>query len=361
MRREMSDFELAETLGVGTAGTIYHASLRDTGEEVALKVLLPVVSNDPLIKARFRREMVILERISHPHIVRYLGGGKDGSQLFYAMEYVDSGSLKQILQESGPLSWREASSCAIQLCSALQHLHNHGIIHRDLKPGNLFLAKSGKLKLGDFGIARDTKANDLTADRLTVGTYAYMSPEQICGERDITGKTDLYALGCLLYEMLTGHAPYLGDTFPQLFEQHLKADPPSVRDSVKDCPEALDQLIRALLAKDPEQRPFNARTVQGRLLQMLEQDREACAHATSDRRAASHQHVSTGADVTSDPDVAGDPDVAAQAVDSAQHLLAKRLEKIQVAPVDREVSWLSLAGLTLIIVGVVWLAWRFAV
>lgn len=337
MRREMSDFEVGETLGVGTVGTIYHARLRGSGDQVALKVLLPSVSNDPLIRARFRREMLILEQLSHPNIVKYYGGGQDGSQLFYAMEYVDGGSMKQVLHSSGPLSWQEAASCAIQLCSALQHLHNHGIIHRDLKPGNLFFTKIGRLKLGDFGIARDTKADDLTADRLTVGTYAYMSPEQICGERDITGKTDLYALGCLIYEMLAGHPPYLGDTFPRMFEQHLKSEPPSIRATVKDCPEALDRLIRELMAKDPQRRPFNARTVQGRLLQLLEGSQQRLAGERSDE------------------------DVAAAAVDSAQRLLSRRLEKIAPHAEQREVSWLSLACLTLFIVGVVWLAWTLGV
>lgn len=335
---QLSDFELGDTLGVGTVGTIYHARHKQTGREAAVKILLPSVSEDQLIRARFRREMTILERISHPHIVKYLGGGRDGNQLFYAMEYVDSGSLKQVLKSSGPLRWREAASCAIQLCSALQHLHNHGIIHRDLKPGNLFFTRAGALKLGDFGIARDTKDTDLTADRLTVGTYAYMSPEQIRGDKGITGKTDLYALGCLLFEMLAGHPPYLGDNFAQLFEQHLRDEPPSIRQSVPDCPPELDLLIRELMAKDPEKRPFNARTVQGRLIDLLEGAASGVAPEAEN----------------------GEPDVAASAVDSAQRILARRLDALTIVPEQRQVSWLSLAGLTLFIVGVVWAAWRFA-
>ncbi|MCO6458949.1 MAG: serine/threonine protein kinase [Pirellulaceae bacterium] len=335
---QLSDFELGDTLGVGTVGTIYHARHKQTGQESALKILLPSVSEDQLIRARFRREMTILERISHPHIVKYLGGGRDGNQLFYAMEYVDSGSLKQVLKAGGPLRWREAASCAIQLCSALQHLHNHGIIHRDLKPGNLFFTRTGALKLGDFGIARDTKDTDLTADRLTVGTYAYMSPEQIRGDKGITGKTDLYALGCLLYEMLTGHPPYLGENFAQLFEQHLRDEPPSIRQSVPDCPLELDLMIRELMAKDPEKRPFNARTVQGRLIDLLE-------GATSG--------ITTKAED-------GEQDVAASAVDSAQRILSQRLVALTIVPEQRQVSWLSLAGLTLFIVGVVWAAWQLA-
>ena len=119
MRREMSDFELAETLGVGTVGTIYHAQLKDSGEEVALKVLLPSVSNDPLIKARFRREMVILERVSHPNIVHYLGGGQDGAQLFYAMEYVDDLTLSEVVRSHGPMPPERAVPILRQICDAL--------------------------------------------------------------------------------------------------------------------------------------------------------------------------------------------------------------------------------------------------
>ena len=135
---------------------------------------------------------------------------------------------------------------------------------------------AGKLKLGDFGIARDTHQVDLTDVGLTVGTYAYMSPEQICADTNISDKTDLYALGCLLYEMITGYQPFDGSNFARIFDQHLKSEPPRIRDKVPDAPEELEAMIIQLMAKHPAQRPFNARLVQGFLQDLLEK-RGDCA------------------------------------------------------------------------------------
>ncbi|MCH5372963.1 MAG: serine/threonine protein kinase, partial [Planctomycetes bacterium] len=242
-RCRLENFELGDPLGVGTVGTIFRARDRRTGRDVALKILHPTVSGDRLIKARFWREMMILEKLSHPNIIRYYGGGRNDDQLFFAMERVDGGTLKDLIAQSGRLSWMEAATCGIQICSALQHAHNHGIIHRDLKPANLLLNADGQLKLVDFGIARDATSPELTSQGLTVGTYAYMAPEQIGGRRDVTGQADLYALGCLLYEMLTGRPPFEGDNFPELFDQHLHRVPPRVRELAPDCPPELDELV----------------------------------------------------------------------------------------------------------------------
>lgn len=269
-RLNLDDYRIGAVLGVGTVGTIYSATEKATGKHVAIKRLHPSVSRDPLIGARFRREMLILQRLRHPNVIGYFGGGEDSDgNLFYIMELVEGGSFRDLLA-SGGVSWQVVVSAASQICSALQCAHNHGIIHRDLKPGNLFLTRDGLIKLGDFGIARDVGASDLTAEGLTVGTHAYMAPEQIAGDASISGKADLYALGCCLYEMLTGQKPYIADTFPQLFEQHMRAEPPRASRVIPQCPQELDDVIVHLLAKQPEQRPFNAREVQGKMLQIME-------------------------------------------------------------------------------------------
>jgi serine/threonine protein kinase len=204
-----------------------------------------------------------MERLNHPHIVRNYGGGLMGGQYFYAMQLLDHGTLKDRLQKHGPLPWPQAAAYTAQIASALQHAHNHGIIHRDLKASNLFFAEDGGLILGDFGIARDTHEADVTADGITVGTYAYMSPEQICADKSITGQADLYSLGCVTYEMLTGRPPFMGANFAQIWDQHLHAEAKGLRDQGIDCPEWLEELVMKLLQKDPQQRPFNARAVQG--------------------------------------------------------------------------------------------------
>jgi serine/threonine protein kinase len=328
--RRIEEFELGDTLGMGTVGTIYRARDLASGCEVAIKILLPAVSNDELIRARFGREMMILEQLSHPNIVRYYGGGRIESQLFYAMELVDGGTLKDLLEKSGRLSWAEAATCGVQICSALQHAHNHGIIHRDLKPSNLFLSAHGDLKLGDFGIARDTKATDITADRLTVGTYAYMSPEQIAGDREISGKTDLYALGCLIFEILTGRPPFEGANFAQLFEQHLRVTAPRVRKLEPACPLDLDELVAQLLDKSPDSRPFNARAVQAKLMKLLDRKLD---------------------DVTAD-DVS-----AADTLGEGKSALSRRLSQVKEMRQSREISWLSLACVALAVIGIVCAAW----
>ena len=268
--RQISEFELGDVLGVGTVGTIYRAIEKSSGEPYAVKKLHPGVSQDQLIRARFRREMANLERLTHPHIVRYYGGGEDDGTLFYVMELVDGGTVKGLLQIKGAFDWPIVVEVTRQICSALQYAHNNGVIHRDLKPSNLFLTKSAEIKLGDFGIARDLDRSDITASGMTVGTHAYMAPEQITGDEAVSGKADLYSLGCCLFEMLVGRTPFQGDNFAQLFEQHLRTDAPRVSDFSSSCPLELDALVSRLLEKNPEDRPFNARQVQALMLQLDE-------------------------------------------------------------------------------------------
>jgi eukaryotic-like serine/threonine-protein kinase len=275
MKISFDDLEIGPLLGVGTVGAVYRASLRGMERPIAVKLLKSPISQDRLVRARFRREMAILERMNHPNIIRYYGGGSRDDQLFFCMELITTGTAKELLERFGQLAWTEVASIARQVASALQHAHNNGIIHRDLKPGNLFVTDQGQIKLGDFGIARDTHATDLTGEGLTVGTHAYMAPEQITGDAAITGKADLYSLGCVLFEMLTGRKPFEGTNFAVLFEQHLRKPAPSVREFHSGCPESLVQLIAQLLEKDPDKRPFNARAVQGAAISILASTKQA--------------------------------------------------------------------------------------
>lgn len=268
-RKTLKSFQLGETLGVGTVGTIRRAVDRGSRQEVALKILQPAVSQDETIRQRFEREIEVLHKLDHPNVVACYDHGLDGDRLFYSMEIVRGGTLKQLLKKRGKLRIEEALECGWQLCSALQYIHNHGIVHRDLKPSNIYLNRTGLIKLGDFGIALDTGATEITDQGLTVGSYLYMAPEQIRGERTTSGQSDLYAVGCLLFELVTGKPPYEGKNFARIFDQHLSADPPSARERVPECPEVLDELIRSLLSKDPDDRPINARSVQGVLAETL--------------------------------------------------------------------------------------------
>lgn len=328
--RTIGNYRCDEVLGVGSAGTVYRATDQGTGDVIALKVLSPDVSHDSLIKARFQREMMILEKLNHPNMVQYRGGGKHGEQLLFAMDLLRAGTVKELLQATGRFSWQETAECGRQIASVLQYAHNHDIIHRDLKASNLFITDGGQLKLGDFGIARDTRAEDLTATGITVGTYAYMSPEQIRGQRHLSGKSDLYAMGCVLFEMLTGRVPFEGENFHEIVQQHLDRPAPSLTNLVPDCPPELADLVAQLLAKNPDQRPFNARSVQGLLDELLRR------HGYTPAPLSASDTAGTAVDVP-----------AAQVIPD----LTRRLQQ-KAKLVKPEVSWLALATIFLLVVAI---------
>lgn len=256
--RKIGPFILDRQIGVGGMGIVYSAIYPKNQKKVAVKVLAPGLMEDAKILKRFEREIEILKRLNHPHIVKYYGGGADKAQRYYAMEFIDGGSLQQVLKKRKRLSWEHAIQVGRQVSSALEHAHNAGIIHRDLKPANLFMSRKGRLKLGDFGIARDQEATALTAAGKTLGTYAYMAPEQIQVSHPISRKTDIYALGCVMYEIIVGETPFQSDNPMDLLMQHLQDDPYNVIEKVPECPIWLDQLIERMLAKHPDDRPYDA-------------------------------------------------------------------------------------------------------
>ncbi len=281
-KRVIGPFELGDRIGVGGMGIVYRAVYTKTGTPVAIKILSPDLSSEESLQRRFEREISILKKLQHPHVVRYYGGGKVGMQRFYAMELVTGGSLERHLKDKQRLDWEEAIQYAKQIAEALEHAHTAGVIHRDLKPANLLITKDGKLKLTDFGIARDTTATALTAAGRTVGTYAYMAPEQIRGKPPVDKKTDLYALGCVLFEMLTGETPFASENQGEMLMMHLKEDPPRVTSLAPNVPIWLEELIFDLLEKEPEKRPFDALAVQVKLDEILTkvEEQKSIAEAT---------------------------------------------------------------------------------
>ena len=396
----IDDYVIGDVLGVGTVGTIYRAIRKSDALQVAVKRLHPAISRDATISARFEREMLILRRLQHPNIIRYFGGGRHEGELFYVMELVDGGTVKDLIESRRRIAWPVVVELTRQICSALQCAHNHGVIHRDLKPGNLFLTRSGELKLGDFGIARDQTLTDLTGTGMTVGTHAYMAPEQITGDSTITGKADLYALGCCLYEMLVGRKVFEGVHFAQLFESHLRKTPPRVRDEVPEVPEALDNIVFDLLAKDPYDRPFNARMVQGVAIE-LETKRKSgelrygdASPGDANRRGGSGVGGSGIGGSTSGESVGGEPvagdasaeiskagelsvresndgtdgtagnsvDVAADRVPDAAEMLRQSIEKRFVGVERPPIAWGRLAAvlivMMIILIAATWLSNR---
>ena len=209
--------------------------------------------------------MQILKNLRHPNIVRAFGGLCEDDQRFYAMELVPGGTLRELLKQQIRFPWEQAVEYAIQMCAALSCAHEQGVIHRDVKPGNFLVTKKGMLKLSDFGLATVAASAKITTDGRTAGTFQYMAPEQIRGRPVPSPQTDLYALGCVLFQMLTGDPPFVGDAAAATLHMHLKDKPPLVSGFVPDCPPEMENLVSDLLNKKPEDRPESAVVVMRRL------------------------------------------------------------------------------------------------
>lgn len=255
----VDDYELVEELGSGAAATVFRArSIENADKFYAIKILGMKADGDEELQRRFVREIAVMQKVQHPHIVRIEKGGLHGSSLYYVMELVDSGTLKEVTGRALP--WGDVTECAIQLCKTLHVMHEHGVVHRDLKPANIYLASDGNLKIGDFGLARDLNAERLTMDGMTVGSVLYMSPEQIRGNSEITGAADMYSLGCVLFEMLSGSPPFNGPDAMCVLELHLDADRPSVDLRSPNIPADLSELVMRLMSIDAYQRPTASKT-----------------------------------------------------------------------------------------------------
>jgi eukaryotic-like serine/threonine-protein kinase len=263
-KRWIWPFELLDKLGEGGMGVVYRARYVVDNRHVAVKLLPPNIANE-MILSRFERELEILNTLRHPHIVRCFGGVCEGNQHFYAMELVEGGTLDHLLEERGKFSWEATIQFALQMASGLAYAHERGVVHRDVKPGNFLLTPAGKLKLSDFGLATVEAAAKITAAGKTMGTFPYMAPEQIRGRPPVSAQTDLYALGCVIFEMLTGRTPFVGEAPAEVMHKHLDDVPPRISDFASDCPHALESLVRDLLQKDPNDRPESAAIVIERL------------------------------------------------------------------------------------------------
>jgi serine/threonine protein kinase len=248
-------YELGEELGHGGMATVYLA--RDVRDQrmVAIKVMHPRVAN-ALNAQRFLREIAIAGSMGHPLIVPLHDSGTAGDVLFYVMPYVEGDTLAQRLARVRRLPLEDALAVARDVAEALGHAHRQGILHRDVKPQNILLA-GGRALVADFGLARAIGAADyqkLTDTGVLVGTVYYMSPEQVRDDRDLDQRTDIYALGCILYEMLTGEPPYSGRGLTEVASRILQSPVPSARHLVPEVPHGLDATIRRALAKRAAER-----------------------------------------------------------------------------------------------------------
>ncbi len=252
-------YVLERELGQGGMAVVYLAHDLRHHRRVALKVLRPelAVSLGP---ERFLHEIRIAAGLQHPHILPVFDSGDASGQLWYTMPYVEGETLRQRMSREKQLPLDDARRIAVQVLSALEYAHAHGIIHRDVKPENILL-EGDQAVVADLGIARaiaDVGGERLTATGLAVGTPAYMSPEQACAEPNIDRRTDIYSLGCVLYEMLAGEPPYTGPTPQAIVARRLTEPPPRLR-TIRDAPESLEQAIHRALARNAADRFATAR------------------------------------------------------------------------------------------------------
>jgi serine/threonine-protein kinase len=232
---------------------VYLAQDGELQREVAIKVLRPTAGRDSTLRKRFLREAQLAARLSHPNIVRIYDVGETDDGLFIVMEYVAGRTLADV----GKLPANEAVPPAMQACAGLQHAHDAGLVHRDVKPANLLVGDDDVLKIADFGIARATEATRLTELGTVLGTAAYLSPEQAAGE-EVTAAADLYALGAVLYELLTGRTPLEFGSLSEVAAKHRQALIVPVRDLEPSVPEPLEATVMRCLARDPRFRPRSA-------------------------------------------------------------------------------------------------------
>ncbi|HEX5522483.1 MAG TPA: Stk1 family PASTA domain-containing Ser/Thr kinase [Pedococcus sp.] len=242
----------------GGMASVYLALDTRLEREVALKVMRPGLAADETFVSRFRREARSAARLSHPHVVAVFDQGEDDGSMFLAMEYVPGQTLREVMQAEGPLTPRAALDIMDPVLQALSAAHRAGIIHRDVKPENVILREDGTVKVADFGLARAVTTQTTTAQTgMLLGTVAYLSPEQV--ERGIAdARSDVYAAGLILFEMLTGTKAFTGDSPIHVAYQHVHGSIPAPSSRVESVPSELDTLVALATARDPDQRPADA-------------------------------------------------------------------------------------------------------
>ncbi len=250
-------YQVGELLGYGGMAEVHRGRDLRLGRDVAIKMLRTDLARDATFQERFRREAQHSAALNHPAIVAVYDTGEElsatGEKLpFIVMEFVNGRTLKEVLAQEQRIPWQRALEIIADICAALEFSHRHGIIHRDIKPGNVMLTQNGQVKVMDFGIARAlaSGATTMTQTSAVIGTAQYLSPEQARGE-PVDARSDVYAAGCVLFELLVGHPPFVGDSPVSVAYQHVREDPKAPSDINHDVPPAVDAIVLKALAKNP--------------------------------------------------------------------------------------------------------------
>src|SRR3954454_25288177 len=258
-------YRIERELAHGGMAEVYLARDESLDRLVALKALFPEYAREPSFVERFRREAQAAANLNHPNIVAIYDWGQETGTYFIVMEYVEGRSLRDVIRTDGPIDAAQAAEITSEIASALAFAHRGGVVHRDVKPGNVLITQGGIVKVTDFGIARAGTSDGLTQTGSVMGTATYFSPEQAQGLA-VDGRRDVYSLGIVLYEMVTGVAPFTGDSPVSVAYKHVREDvvPPSQRNP--EIPPDLEQIILTALAKDPALRYQTADDMRADLL-----------------------------------------------------------------------------------------------
>ncbi|MFD1212732.1 protein kinase, partial [Arthrobacter sp. GCM10027362] len=284
-------YRVESRLARGGMSSVYLATDTRLDRPVALKILYPHLAADRFFLERFEREAKSAARLSHPHVVGVLDQGHDGDVAYLAMEYVPGHTLRDTLNEKGALTPRLALALLDPVVEGLSAAHRAGLIHRDVKPENVLMSSDGRIKIGDFGLARASAASSSTAT--LIGTVAYIAPELVAnGAAD--ARSDIYSVGIMLFEMLTGRQPFTGESPIQIAYQHVNSTVPRPSSLVPGLAPDLDELVQWCTARDPEQRPHSAEDLLGELRHI----RTTLSDRALDFRAAMAGPVRHGPDNT---------------------------------------------------------------
>ena len=265
-------YEIIKSIGEGGMANVYLAYDTILDRNVAIKVLRGDLANDEKFVRRFQREALSASSLSHPNIVAMYDVGEDNGLYYIVMEYVEGKTLKQLLKKRGSLTLSEAIDIMLQLTDGMAHAHDSYIVHRDLKPQNIMIQDDGQIKITDFGIAMALNSTQLTQTNSVMGSVHYLPPEQAAG-KGATIKSDIYSMGIIFYELLTGELPFKGDSAVEIALKQMKEPLPDVHKLNNDIPQSIENIILKATAKNPKNRYDDAKSMHNDLLTALNDDR----------------------------------------------------------------------------------------
>ena len=279
-------YEIQSEIGRGGMGRVYHATHTVTGQEVALKMLLPHLSADRRVRGRFFNEARVLAKLEHPSLVPLLGFIESGARAFIVMPLVKGETLDKRLRRDGRMPLDVVARLFEPMCAAIEHVHSHDLLHRDLKPSNIIIRSDNRPVITDFGIARAIGAEKVTLPGMVVGTAEYLAPEQASGVSRDDKRSDVYSLGVLLYEMVTGRVPFEHPNAGEVLQRHVSALPPPPRLIVPSLSEAVEGVILRALEKRPDDRFPSAAALGEAVVEALTQPRPAAQSPAAQSPAA---------------------------------------------------------------------------